>query len=249
MESKASANIANALQGFIDDVGIPETLVCDFASEQTGKNKDVMRIIRQSNIKLRPAEKGRGITQNHRAETEIREIKAKWKSRMRSNQVPTRLWDYGLVYNAEIQSILARGADLRPGIERLTSDTINISKWLDFDFFDQVWYWDQKKMDMTEEQASLGRWLGIAHRIGSDMTYWILTESGKVIARLIVQHVTTTDMLADAMKTRMSTFDANLHTRLDDKNFHLDTPNHVFYLQDDAGPTIDTSSHDIPTDA
>jgi hypothetical protein len=52
MESKASANIANALQEFIDDVGVPETLVCDFASEQTGKNTDVMRIIRRSNIKL-----------------------------------------------------------------------------------------------------------------------------------------------------------------------------------------------------
>ena len=95
MESKASANIAKVLQEFIDDVGIPETLVCDFASEQTGENTEVMRIVRQSNINLRIAEKGRGITQNHRAETEIREIKTKWKTRMRSNQVPARLWDYG----------------------------------------------------------------------------------------------------------------------------------------------------------
>ena len=45
MESKASANIAMALQEFIDDVGIPETLVCDFASEQTGKHLEVMRIV------------------------------------------------------------------------------------------------------------------------------------------------------------------------------------------------------------
>ena len=77
MESKASANIANVLQEFVDDVGIPETLVCDFASEQTGKNSDVMKIIRHMNIKLQIAEKGRGITQNHQAETEIREIKTK----------------------------------------------------------------------------------------------------------------------------------------------------------------------------
>ena len=55
MESKASSNIATVLQEFIDDVGIPETLVCDFASEQTGKNTEVMRIVRQSNIKLRIA--------------------------------------------------------------------------------------------------------------------------------------------------------------------------------------------------
>ena len=65
LESKASSNIARALQEFIDDVGVPDNLVCDFASEQTGKHTDVMKIIRQSNIRLRIAEKGRGITQNH----------------------------------------------------------------------------------------------------------------------------------------------------------------------------------------
>ena len=97
IESKASSNIATVLQEFIDDVGMPEILVCDFVSEQTGKKKEVMKIIRHANIKLRIAEKGRGITQNHRAETETREIKTKWKSWMRSNQVPVRLWDYGLV--------------------------------------------------------------------------------------------------------------------------------------------------------
>ena len=42
-------------------------------------------------------------------------------------------------------------------------------------------------MDMNEEQATTGRWLGIAHRVGSDMTYWVLTESGKMLARSTVQ--------------------------------------------------------------
>ena len=182
---------------------------------------------------MRIAEKGRGITQSHRAETEIREIKTKWKTWMRSNQAPARLWDHGLVYIAEIQSILARGVDKRPGLEKLTGETIDISEWLDFDFYDRVWYWDQKKMDMTEEQAKIGRWLGIAHRVGSDMSYWILTESGKVIARSTVQHITTTDIATDEMKNRVATFDANLLTRLDDENFHVDLPSHVLYLQDD----------------
>jgi hypothetical protein len=61
---------------------------------------------------------------------------------MQPNQVPRWLWDYGLVYIAEIQSILAPGANLQPGIERLACDTINISEWLDFDFYDRIWYWD-----------------------------------------------------------------------------------------------------------
>ena len=249
MASKASANIAAALAEFIDDVGIPDTLVCDLASEQTGKNTEVMQLIRRMHIKMRMAEKGRGITQNHRAEAEIREVKTKWKTRMRSNQVPSRLWDYGLVYIAEIQSLLARGVDQRPGIERVTGNTVDISEWLDFDFFDRVWYWDQKKMDMTDEQARIGRWLGISHRVGSNMTYWILTESGQVIARSTVQHITVSDMATDEMKNRVHTFDSNLTDRLADDNFAVLLPNqHVFYLQDDDDPTPAPGSVNIPPD-
>jgi hypothetical protein len=64
---------------------------------------------------------------------------------MRENQVPTRLWDYGLVYIAEVQSLLARGAEQRPGIEKVMGQTVDISEWLDFAFYDRVWYWDQPK--------------------------------------------------------------------------------------------------------
>ena len=249
MESKASRNIAQALTEFADDVGIPGTLICDLASEQTGKNSDVLKTIRRLQIRLLPAEKGRGTTQNHRAETEIREVKTKWKTRMRDNQVPARLWDYGLVYIAEVQSLLARGPDQRPGIEKVMGQTVDISEWLDFSFYDRVWYWDQPKTDMTNEQARLGRWLGIAHRVGSDMTYWVLTESGRVIARSTVQHVTITDMATDAIRDRVSNFDATLLTRLSDDNFQIEHPNSVFYLQDDVD-VPDTQPVDaIPTDA
>ena len=249
LESKESSNIANALSEFVDDVGIPDKLICDFATEQTGKHTDVMRLVRRLHITLMPAEKGRGTTQNHRAETEIREVKTKWKTRMRESQIPSRLWDYGLVYVAEVQSLLARGNDNRPGIEKIMGQTVDISEWLDFDFYERVWYWDQKKMDMAGEQARLGRWLGIAHRVGSDMTYWILTESGNVIARSTVQHITTSDMATNAMKDRVKLFDETLLTRLDDENFQLDLPNHVFYLQDEDAPLIANEAADIPEDS
>ena len=249
MESKASSNIATALNTFFDDVGVPAELTCDLASEQTGKNTDVMKLIRRLNIKLRHAEKGRGITQNSKAEAEIREIKTKWKARMREAQIPSRLWDYGLVYIAEVQSLLARGPLQRSGLELISGQTPDISEWLDFDFYDRVWYWDQKKMDMSDEQARIGRWLGIAHRIGSDMTYWILTEAGNVIARSTVQHITIMDMAIDAIKTRVLTFDDNLLTRLRDKNFQIELPNHVFYLQDEDADMELNDTRDIPLDA
>ena len=118
-----------------------------------------------------------------------------------------------------------------------------------FDFYERVWYWDHKKVDMSSEQARIGRWLGIAHRVGSDMTYWILTEAGSVIARSTVQHITLSDMATDAIKTRVHTFDTNVTERLNDDNFVVNLPDHLFYLQDtDDDPHHANDNDAIPLD-
>ncbi|KAI2494571.1 hypothetical protein MHU86_19941 [Fragilaria crotonensis] len=79
MASKSSHDIAQALTEFIDD-GCSGDSNLRFCTEQTGKNTEVMKVVRRNQIRLLLAEKGRGTTQNHRAETEIREIKTKWKT-------------------------------------------------------------------------------------------------------------------------------------------------------------------------
>jgi hypothetical protein len=230
MPSKASKHIAQALRDFIDDVGVPDELVCDLATEQVGVHTPVMEIIRRYHIKMHYAEKGRS-KQNHKAETEIRELKQRWKIRMAECQVPSRLWDYGLVYIAEILSIIARGRSGRPGIEAVMGHTVDISEWLDFEFYDYVWYWDEKDSDMTEEQSIVGRWLGISHRVGSDMTYWVLTQAGNVLARSTVQHITSSDMNKERTKQRIQEFDTAVAERMADENFVLMEPG-VFYMDD-----------------
>jgi hypothetical protein len=187
--SKASEHIANALREFIDDVGVPDELICDLATEQVGVHTPVMDIIRRFHIKTHFAEKGRS-RQNNRAESEIRELKQRWKIRMAEKNIPSQLWDYGLVYVAKIMSIIARGKDGRPGIKAIMGHTIDISEWLDFEFYDYIWYWDEKQPDMTRDPKLIGRWLGISHRVGSDMTYWILSQSGQVLAWSTLQHIT-----------------------------------------------------------
>jgi hypothetical protein len=153
------------------------------------------------------------------------------------------------VYIAEVQSLLAHGPLQRLGLEFISGQTPDISEWQDFYFYDRVWYWDQKKMDMSNKQACIGRWLGIAHRMGSDMTYWILTEAGNVIARSTVQHITMSDIATNAIKTCVLTFDDNLRTQLCDKNFQIELPNHVFYLQDEDADLELHDTCDIPLDA
>ena len=125
---------------------------------------------------------------------------------MVERKVPRRLWDYGLVYCAEVRSIISRGDDGRPGLEEVMGHTIDISEWLDFEFYDLVWYWDERKANMADDPKKIGWWLRIAHCVGSDMTYWILTQSGKVIARLTVQQVIHSEIRTDAIKKRVDDF-------------------------------------------
>jgi hypothetical protein len=104
-------------------------------------------------------------------------------------------------------SRIAREPSGRTGIEQVSGDMPDISEWLDFEFYDLVWYWDAPHLDMTEENPKLGRWLGVAHRVGSDMCYWIINENGNVLARTTVQHVPELDTKTDQMKEKIQKFD------------------------------------------
>ena len=53
----------------------------------------------------------------------------------------------------------------------VTGQTPDISEWIDFEFYDRVWFYDQKKMEMDDTGRKLARWLGVAHRVGSDLRY------------------------------------------------------------------------------
>ena len=101
---------------------------------------------------------------------------------MAKKSVPRRLWDFGLVYEAELLSRLSRGRDGRTGYEEVFGQTPNIAEYLDFEFYDLIWWWDRgDKNSSTADPKRLARWLGISHRIGSDMCYWLITESGQII--------------------------------------------------------------------
>jgi hypothetical protein len=237
------------LRQFSDDVGIPDQLRADLATELTGRNTEFQRQTRLLKIRLSFSEKGRS-NQNFAAEREIGELKKRWRRKMTDKCVPKRLWDYGLVHQAEILSRISRGKSGRTGIEEITGETPEISEWLDFDFYDLVWWLDQKKPGITDENRRLGRWLGISHRVGSDMCYWILTESGKVVARTSVQHVTRDELLDDALKVVVTAFDLAVNTRLDDANFvNLDAGD--FYLDDeyDDSGVAHGDGTNTPTDA
>ncbi len=129
---------------------------------------------------------------------------------MRSKGVLKRLWDYGLVWVLEITNRMAKGPEARTPLEALTGNTPDILEWLDFDFYDWCWYWQGPMHELTEDKAEIGRVLGVAHQVGSDLCYWILMSTGKVIARMTVQQVVTNDYQLLTVKTKMEEFDAKV---------------------------------------
>jgi hypothetical protein len=135
----------------------------------------------------------------------------------------------------------ARGKEGRTGIERLTGNSVDISEWLDFEFYDIVWYWDGP--NNTDENPKLGRWLGIAHHIGSNMCYWILNDKGNSLARTTVQHVTILEQQNNDIRNKIEAFTNKLHQQLDDTNF-IDESDHLLpFLQD-----IDISADELEQD-
>jgi hypothetical protein len=160
----------------------------------------------------------------------IGELKRRWKHHMVVRNVPSRLWDYGLRYEAEIMSRTARGPEGRTGIERITGDSVDISEWLDFKFYDVVWYWHGED-PTSEENPRIGRWLGVSHRVIAKMCYWIITSKAQVLSRTTVQHVPYIDQKSLDIRQKITAFDESLRAKLSDMGY-VDDSGAFDYIQE-----------------
>jgi Reverse transcriptase (RNA-dependent DNA polymerase) len=214
MESKSHAG--EGLRQFVQDFGRPEKLTFDGSREQCGKKTEFMKNIRKYDIDYHVTEPERP---NHNfAEGVIREIRKKWLRIMVRKRVPQRLWDYGLRWVCEIQnrtSNTARGLNGRCPLERVTGESVDISEYLDFGFYEWVWYRENAGLGETK----LGRWLGVSHRTGTLMSYWILTQECQVLSRTTVQRVTNLELQTDENKSRCKVFNDTTQTRIGNPDY------------------------------
>jgi hypothetical protein len=211
MEKKSGAGLA--LRQFIRDYGVPERLTSDGASEQTGPKTEFMKQVRKHGIDHHVSEPQR--PQENRAESVIREIKKRWYRQMTKRRVPARLWDYGIVWVCEVMSLTANSVfslEGRAPIEQITGETPDISEYLDFSFYDWVWYKDNAGMGDNK----CGRWLGVSHRVGNLMSYWILTIIGRVISRTTVQRITELELSTDDLKAQCKDYTEQVAAILND---------------------------------
>ena len=96
----------------------------------------------------------------------------------------------------------SRYANHRTSLEILTGETPDITEYLDFGMYDWVRY----KQNAGLGEPQIGRWLGVSHRVGPLMSYWILPKSGIPISCVTVQPLSFVDQQTDENKERMRDF-------------------------------------------
>ena len=205
--------VGRSLNDFIFDYGAPSHLTYDGAAVQVGAKTAFQDTIRRANIDYHVSAPRR--PNENPAEGAIRDIKMRWYRLQAKKNVPDRLWDYGISYVCETGNIIptsSRYSKGRTPIECITGETPDISEYTDFGFYDWVMFRNNAGLGTTE----IGRWIGVSHRVGQLMSYWVLPSSGIPISCTTVQKVTEAEMSTDEFKQKMDKFNHKVESKIGD---------------------------------
>ena len=62
--------------------------------------------------------------------------------------------------------------------------------------------------------AELGRWLGVSHRVGQLMCYWIIAASGYPLSCTVVQRVTEIEKKTEEFQEKVKLFNHKVNFRM-----------------------------------
>jgi hypothetical protein len=176
MATKADAGLA--LEQFYNELGVPDELTIDGSKEQNAPGTEFMKTCHEDEISVTITEPNRP-SQNP-SKGVIRELRLRWFRTMIRSRVPRKLCDYGVRWTCQaMQRTSTEAGGLRGNcpLQEVTGETVDISEYLDFGFYDHVWY----KVNAGLGETSIGRWLGVSQRVGGLMSYLILTQKATVI--------------------------------------------------------------------
>jgi len=170
---KSKSKTGQQLINLIQQVGVPNELHRDGAPEMGG-NSDFSKVCQEYRIRSIFTEPHSPWQYN--CENTIGVLRKKVRTRRARRRIPKCVWDFHMIRGAQIYTRAVHKGHSTP-LEALTGDTIDISEWTQFEFYDLVVYWDDRD---CEEGQSIGRWLRPSHHIGSALCYFILTENATI---------------------------------------------------------------------
>ena len=123
------------------------------------------------------------------------------------------------IYISEVRSHMAHQLyklHARTPYEIVAGDTPDFMEWLEYDFYQPVWFYSPAVFPV--EKQLLGRWLGVAHRVGQALCYWILPVSGVPIARLMEQRISKDDLTTKEVIDELASYDMSIAVFFAKKN-------------------------------
>jgi len=211
MKSKKEAG--ERLERLITELGvIPATIITDGAAEETGG--DWKETVSKYHIRHKLTEPYS--PWQNRTELEIRELKKSIRRLLASTGAPTRLWCYAGEWIAQIRRHTVHdlmALDERTPVEHFTGFTPNIAPLCTFSFYDYCWHWMPVE-GFPQERKQLGRWIGVAHDVGGPLTYWVLTEKCKVVARSSVTPLTELELKEPLIRAQAVTLDDAIKAKI-----------------------------------
>jgi hypothetical protein len=103
-------------------------------------------------------------------------------------------------------------------LTKVTGETVDISPYLEFGFYDRVWFRDNAGLGPQMP----GRWLGVAKNVGAMMCYYVLQSNGQVTARSSVWNPTNLELQTEDIKATFDAFDRSIEGMLKDENFPVE---------------------------
>ena len=101
-------------------------------------------------------------------------------------------------------------------MELLTGDTIDISGCLYFELYDLVWFW---KNQSNDTKPMLGQWLGLSHRFGSALCFFIISDKGIFLSCTTVHRLTADKLRGRIVQERIHDYHGFLEAALGSKYF------------------------------
>ena len=216
MDGKDQQNVGDTLSLMIQDVGVMQKLHVDNAKEMVGRKTPFFKRARKEGIDLTTIEPLR--PDENYGEQLVKRAKLGSSKLMIRKKAPLRFWCYGMEYYCDLSTIMVPGMYRnkgRSGYEMVFGSTPDISEYVEFEFYDYCWYWDTPQ-DYPHEKKQIGRWLGIAHRVGQAMVYYVANSNGVVIARSTVSAIEPDEYDVEETKRRMMDIDNTIKASIGD---------------------------------
>jgi hypothetical protein len=202
-----------ALKQMIQDNGAMRELVTDGASEEGAKMAQSLTLWRKvvEDFFIQQSLSEPYSQWQNRAEAEIREIKRSMWRELLVTKAPKRLWCFcgqSVAARRRLSALTFAGLEGRVPAEKRLGMTPDISAHAQFGWYDKCFYID------TKMGRNPGRILGVADCYLADLVFWVLTDSGKIIARSSAYNLTDEEERNPQIMKLFTDFDAEIESKI-----------------------------------